>query len=198
MGPIYVDFDDVLSESTRAFIRILEREFGRRVDYDQVVFFDLKKSFGLTQSEFEYFFEVIHRPDELLSFKPVKGAITVLSAWSDRGYEIFVVTGRLTSAYEASLEWLSKHRVPYHDFILVDKYGRENVGDRTPVSMNAFSRMKFCLAIEDSAKMAQFLSIQMGVPVALLNRPWNRAADLNGHITRYDTWLEISRENGAF
>jgi hypothetical protein len=44
---IYVDFDDVLCETARALVALLQSHFGRTVAFDDVISFDLAVSFGL-------------------------------------------------------------------------------------------------------------------------------------------------------
>ena len=73
--PIYVDMDDVLCETARGFVSLLEREFGRRVSFDQIHDFDLGVSFGLDPVELERFFEIAHRPELLTDLDPLPGAI---------------------------------------------------------------------------------------------------------------------------
>lgn len=194
MLPIYVDFDDVLSDTTCAFLEILQREFGKRVNFEDIFSFDLKASFNLTDSEYEDFFDRVHQADVIMSFAPMEGAIAALKGWAKRGYQIAIVTGRLTSAHDASLDWLAKHDVPYHSFTMVDKYSRGNTDPKIAVSMESFSEMKFSLAVEDSANMALHLSDKMGIPVALIDRPWNRRADLNHRIRRYTSWYDIQND----
>ncbi|MHC4270904.1 MAG: 5' nucleotidase, NT5C type [Planctomycetota bacterium] len=194
MLPIYVDFDDVLADTTKSFLKILEREFGKRVNFEDIFSFDLKASFDLSDSEFELFFQRVHQPEVIREFAPIEGAVGVLEEWIELGYQISIVTGRLTCAYEASLDWLSKHNVPYHSFMMVDKYSRENINTKIAVSMEEFSEMQFSLAIEDSAKMALHLSQKMGIPVALIDRPWNRRANLNHKINRYTSWYDIQND----
>jgi len=194
MSPIYVDFDDVLSDTTSAFLKILKREFGKRVNFEDIFSFDLKASFNLTDSEYEHFFHRVHQADVIMSFSPMEGAIGALEAWIKLGYQISIVTGRLTSAHEASLDWLAEHRVPYHSFTMVDKYSRENNDSKLSISMEEFSQLKFSLAVEDSATMALHLSQKMGIPVALMDRPWNRMVDLNHNLKRYASWSEIHQD----
>jgi len=194
MLPIYVDFDDVLSDTTSAFLKILKCEFGRSVNFDDIFSFDLKASFNLTDSEYESFFDRVHQADVIMSFAPMEGAIGALEAWVKRDYQISIVTGRLTSAHAASLDWLAKQNVPYHSFTMVDKYSRGNTDPKIAVSMEEFSEMKFSLAIEDSATMALHLSQQMGIPVALIDRPWNRRTNMNPKISRYTSWYDIQND----
>ncbi|MGD2184496.1 MAG: bifunctional metallophosphatase/5'-nucleotidase [Desulfobacterales bacterium] len=194
MSPIYVDFDDVLSDTTRTFLKILKLEYGKSVNFEDIFSFDLKASFNLTESEYAHFFQRVHQPDVIMAFPPVDGAIGTLENWVNLGYQISIVTGRLTSAYEASLGWLAKHNVPYHSFTMVDKYSRENIYTQMAISMQEFSEMQFSFAVEDSATMALHLSQKMGIPVALMDRPWNRSINLNYKINRYKSWPDIRND----
>ncbi len=194
MLPIYVDLDDVLSETTQACSELLKREYGREVRFEQITSFNLQEAFGLTQREYDYFFELIHRPEEILRFEPVDGAIEVLTNWAARGYEIVIVTGRLTSTYESSLEWLHSHKVPYDSFIMVDKYSRPDTDHRIAISMDELPEKKFSLAVEDSLFMAEYISQTMDTRVALYDRPWNRAQSIFDKIERCATWNRIGRQ----
>ncbi|MBT4639454.1 MAG: bifunctional metallophosphatase/5'-nucleotidase [Deltaproteobacteria bacterium] len=191
MLPIYVDMDDVIASTVKAFIEIVKREFGKTVTHEQITDFDLKKSFQLTQSEYEHLFEVAHRPDEILAMDVIDGAIEVLTSWSDKGHPISIVTGRLTSTYDASLEWLSKHEVPFDSFIIVDKYSRPGMDDNIAITLDQLSGMAFELAVEDSAAMAAFLANDMDTPVALLDRPWNREINSKPNLKRYSDWQDL-------
>ncbi|MBR6473847.1 MAG: 2-dehydropantoate 2-reductase, partial [Lachnospiraceae bacterium] len=66
---IYVDFDDCICETARAFTGIVERMFGITVPYEKVRFFNLKDSFGLTDREYEQLMIEGHRPEVLWSFE---------------------------------------------------------------------------------------------------------------------------------
>lgn len=191
MHPIYIDMDDVIAATVKSFIAIVEREFGRSVTNDQITDFDLKKSFDLSQSEYEHLFEVAHRPEEILGMDTIDGALETLTIWSEKGFRISIVTGRLTSTWESSLEWLSNHRVPYDEFTIVDKYDRPEMDPKIAISKEQLTSMSFSLAVEDSAAMAAFLSNHMDTPTALLDRPWNQDIDLNPNLTRYSNWQEL-------
>jgi uncharacterized HAD superfamily protein len=194
MLPIYVDFDDVLSETGQACVNIIEREFGRKIAFEDLHSFDLKISCRLTDKEYKRLFELLHEPEEILNYNPIDGAIDVLSAWADRGFDIAIVTGRPTTAHDVSIQWLNQHKVPYHSFIMVDKYYREKMDRRLAISMEELAQKRFSLAIEDSSKMAKFVSEEMDVPVALFDRPWNRHFSLNGNVKRFDAWPQIEQD----
>ena len=76
---IYVDFDDVLSETIVALADLHERMHDRRVDPNEVEHFDLSKSFGLDTDEIESFMERAEADDFIESITPTPGAAEVLS-----------------------------------------------------------------------------------------------------------------------
>ena len=195
---IYVDLDDVLSETARAFTGLLEQEFKKRVDFEEIFSFDLAQSFGLSVEELERFMRLVHLPEFLSALEPVDGAVDGLNELASLGYEIAVVTGRPPLTAEVSQAWLERHGVPYDRLTFVDKYGRGGFGaaDNSAITLDELTQSSFCFAVEDSSDMAAFLTAKMKVPVALLERPWNREAQFSDPqslalIKRYAHWPAI-------
>jgi uncharacterized HAD superfamily protein len=186
--------DDVVSKTTDTYARIVEQEFGKQVLFEQIVTFDLRKSFGLTDNEFHYFFDLIHQPDHLLGFDVVEGAVDALVTWASAGHCIEIVTGRPTSAFEVSLEWLEKHKIPFDSFTMVDKYNRPGADPAIAISKEDLRRRTYDLAVEDSREMALFLAKTMGVPVALYDRPWNTQPIHHEPVVRCASWQEIREQ----
>lgn len=54
MTSIYIDMDDVLSESNQTFLHRLEKELGKKMEYSQSTTFDLQESFDLSDDEYGY------------------------------------------------------------------------------------------------------------------------------------------------
>ncbi len=190
MPSVYVDFDDVLCYTTVHFLSILEREFGRHVPYEQVVDFDWGKWCGLQDEELSHLFAVAHEPDELLKIEPREGALSALKVMRTRGFECVVVTGRPSTAFEASLAWLKRHGILHAGLMIVDKYGRYP-GVEGCVGLRELAAREFCFAVEDSLEVAGFLAEQMSVPVALIDCPWNRRDSGHKLITRHRDWASI-------
>lgn len=189
---IYVDMDDVLCEAARHFLAIVEREFGKKIEYEQLSDFDVGRSCGLRPEERDELYRIVHRPDELLSMAPIEEAQPVLRRWQEAGFEIAIVTGRPPDAYEPSVEWLAKHRIPYSSFTVVDKYARFATERTTAISLRELSTRRFCWAVEDSLPMAEYLAGQMQLPVALIDRPWNRTDAALAQVGRYTDWPAIA------
>lgn len=183
--------DDVLSESNQIFLSVLEREFGKKVDYSQIKTFDLQKSFGLSDEEYSLFFDCIHTPEEMIKHTPVPGAKQTLRLWHEKGYKISILTGRPLHTLDISLEWLERNEFIHDSFSIVNKYGRPSSEGNMSMSLQTLSAQFFDLAVEDSAHMAHFLSEKMGVKVALIDRPWNRDISFNKDVYRCADWNDV-------
>lgn len=196
---IYVDMDDVLCETCRGFLDLLEQEFGRRVNYAEVTDFDLGRSFSMTAAEIERFMTRAHEPDILATFAPLPGAADTLAAWSDQGYRIAVLTGRPPGTRAATVDWLVRHAVVHDSLHFVDKYGRlaEDVAAGRALTLDDLAGRRFSLAVEDSGATAAFLAANQVAPVALLDRPWNRSHGGAG-IRRISGWEELARLGPRF
>lgn len=195
---IYVDLDDVLAETGRAFLQVLEAEFGKQVDWDEIHDYDLGVSLGLSDEALTEFMHAVHRPDVLSSVVPMAGALAALEAWVDAGYDIEVVTGRPGATRELSRKWLQEKGMPHHSLIHVDKYAWEEelLGTSSGVPLVRLAGNGYRLAVEDSAEVAIHLTEILDAPVVVLDRPWNRRRldehdDADGRIVRCKSWEEI-------
>jgi uncharacterized HAD superfamily protein len=180
-GRIYVDLDDVLAQTIHALVALLERHFARHVEIEEVVHFDLGRSFGLAPDELAEFMRLVHQPQVLGALEPSPGAAPALASWVERGYAIAVMTGRPPSAAPVSRRWRPDWAGP--------------AGRALP--LDVIAGLGFALAVEDSLEVAALLAERCGVPVALMDRPWNR--DLSGlspaaraGIVRCHGWAELA------
>ena len=204
-GPqaIYVDIDDVLSHTIESLIDLLDRVHGRRVAVDEVAEFDLQESFDLDASEIVRFMDHAHADEVIESILPVEGGAAVLGDWRAAGYDVNLVTGRPPSTRDSSARWLERHGFPHSDLHFLDKYGRPGWNDSGLPALHPdeLAQFGFVLAVEDSLSMAARLVNELGIEVALVDRPWNR--DVSGvdggvlrRITRCVGWGEIGDRFG--
>lgn len=195
MPRIYVDFDDVLCETARGLAELLQAEWGKRVAYEEIRWFDLGRSFGLTERETARLLDAGHRPEILGSFRPTPGAQETLWQWRARGCEICIVTGRPPATAGASRAWLDAHAMPYDRLFFVDKYRRLPPGPDL-LTLDALAGMEFAFAVDDAPAMLEFLVVSMPMPVLIYDRPWNSgfAPPTNGRlVARCRSWEEIGR-----
>jgi uncharacterized HAD superfamily protein len=191
---IYVDMDDVLCETCRGFLKLLQSEFNRCVAYEDVKEFDLSKSFSMNFDEIEKFMERAHHPDILAALIPLPGAIEAIQNWVDSDYKIDIMTGRPPSTRVYTEKWLKRHEVDYNSLNFVDKYGRREFDSSfcEALTLADLAEKRFCLAVEDSAATAGFLAENEVAPVVLIDRPWNRIV-VNDDIRRMTDWQELAR-----
>jgi uncharacterized HAD superfamily protein len=189
---IYVDMDDVLCETARGFLTLLNSSWDRAVEFDQIVSFDLGRSFDLSRAELERFMREAHEEDLLIDLAPLPGALEALGEWVREGYVVDVVTGRPPSTEPVSRAWLERHDVPFESLTFLAKYSNPHAEEdlRRAKPLSALAAGEYCLAVEDSRDMAHFLAAELGLDVALLDRPWNRDGEkaLPDSVVRCSGW----------
>ncbi len=193
---IYVDFDDCLCETGRAFSSLAADLFGIRVPYEGMRFFNLQKAFGLTDEQYDRLLVKGHEPELLLSFEETPGAPETLRDWLARGHSVSVVTGRPFSSYEPSRAWLDRHGLRDVPLYCLDKYGRENFlrGSAFSLTLEDYYKMRFDFAVEDSPLAFRFFSHLPDLRVLVFDRPWNREADFpDSRFRRCFNWESVRK-----
>lgn len=191
---IYIDFDDVICETASYFTKLAKELFGVEVPYNQVQFFNLQKSFELTDSQYDELMRAGHFPENLLSYTETEGASKTINKWLDVGHDISIITGRPYDSYEPSRCWLDEHGLDRVPLFCVDKYGREIFNQECTYSMTLSDlySMDFDFAVEDSPSAFEHLLHFDNCTVAIFERPWNRGVEMiNDRFVRCANWQEI-------
>ncbi len=187
----YVDFDDCLCETARAFTDIAKRLFDKDVTYEEMKYFDLKKTFELNDEEYEQLMAEGHRSDVLIGYEETSGVSRVLNEWIDAGHEVFIITGRPYSTYEISRKWLDEHGLERAKLYFLNKYGRDFFykDSEFNLELEDFYRMKFDYAVEDSPMAFKYLEHFPELKVMVFDRPWNRESEFPGdNFVRATSW----------
>ena len=180
---IYVDFDDCLCETGRAFSKLALEMFNKHVPYDQIHYFELNRSFDLDA-------------EQLLSYDATPGAAETINEWISCGHEVSIITGRPSSAYEPSRKWLDEHGLKHARLYCLNKYGRDHFikNSNSTLELENYYRMKFDYAVEDSPKAFRFFEHLPELKVLVFDRPWNRGCAFpNGNYQRCTDWESICR-----
>ena len=191
---IYVDFDDCLCETGRAFSKLAAELFGKNVPYRNMSFFEMDKTFGLNDAQYEQLMIRGHRPEVLLSYEETPGASTVINEWISCGHAVSIITGRPFSAYEPSRQWLDNHGLQKARLYCLNKYGRDSfiINSDFSLELEDYYRMKFDFAVEDSPKAFKFFDHLPELRVLVFDRPWNRNFVFpNGKYARCFDWETI-------
>ena len=187
---IYVDFDDCLCETGRHFSGLVAALFGKHVPYEDMRYFELQKSFSLTDEQFEQLMIEGHRPEMLLSYEETPGASGTVNSWIDRGYQVSVITGRPSAAYEPSREWLDLHGLERARLYCLNKYGRDSFmkNGEFNLEIEDYLKMHFDYAVEDSPNAFRFFGHLPELKVMVYDRPWNQACAFprQGYIRCFD------------
>lgn len=179
---IYVDFDDCLCETARNFSVLVKDLFGKDVPYEKIRYFDLQKTFSLTDEQFEEMMMKAHSPEALLSYEETPGAIKVVQSWMDEGHDVSIITGRPYSAYEPSREWLDRHSLERVKLYCLNKYGRDSFIKNSDFSLEIedYYKMHFDVAVEDSPAAFRFFEHLPKLKVMVYDRPWNQESEFPG------------------
>lgn len=191
---IYIDFDDVICETAKSFCQIADRLFGIKKPYNEVHFFNLQQSFGLTDDQYDALMKEGHLPEILLSYEETDGASISINRIVDAGHDVKIITGRPFDSYEPSRQWLDNHNLSRLPLFCVDKYGREifNQNSTFNMTLNDLYAMSFDLAIEDSPAAFKHLEHFGNCKVAVFDRPWNKDAILpSDNYIRVKNWDQI-------
>ncbi|MCR5356619.1 MAG: 2-dehydropantoate 2-reductase [Lachnospiraceae bacterium] len=179
---IYVDFDDCLCETARHFSGFVAELFGKDIPYENIKYFNLQKSFSLTDEQYEIMMIKAHSPEVLLSYEETPGAVDTVNGWIDSGYDVSVITGRPYSAYAASRKWLDEHGLFRARLYCLNKYGRDSFIKNSDFSLELedYRKMHFDYAVEDSPSAFKFFDHLPELKVMVYDRPWNRECELPG------------------
>lgn len=192
---IYIDFDDVICETAQHFTTLAKELFGVDVPYQEVQFFNLQKSFDLSDAQYDRLMKAGHLPEHLLNYEETSGASETINKWVDEGHEVFIITGRPFDSYEPSRKWLDEHHLERVPLFCVDKYGRElfNQDCTYNMTLEQLYSMTFDFAIEDSPAAFEHVLHFAHCKVAVFCRPWNCGAELpNDNFVRCKGWKEIN------
>jgi hypothetical protein len=191
---IYVDFDDCLCETAKSFSELVVGLFDIHVPYENMKYFNLQKTFSLTDDQYEHMMIEGHKPEVLLSYDETPGASTTINSWIDKGIDVSIITGRPASAYEPSRQWLDEHDLDRVNLFCLDKYGRDNFikGSSFTLKLEDYYKMHFDYAVEDSPMAFGFFSHLPELKVLVYDRPWNRDCEFpEGDFRRCNDWETI-------
>lgn len=180
MKKVAFDMDDCLTETWRSIIDLVEAEFGLSLKEPEE--FYITSSYLTPEQERHFWQKYLthiyqHSP-------PREGAREVLRRLEQKGYEIYILTARMT--YDERIEpltreWFSRFDIPFHH-----------------LHLDAGTKAHLCkqwgipLMVEDNTRNSEILSKE-GIQVLLLDQPYNRHYRGEG-VRRVHSWLEIEEE----
>lgn len=117
-------------------------------------------------------------------FEPIPEASKYIKMLRDKGYEIYIISGRDNGEYsnprKMTEEWLAKYDIPYDKLFLTNAY---NVHDKTEICL----KNNIPILIDDSLKNC-IDAYKFGLYPIIMDMPFNRD---NDYIKRAHSWEEI-------
>lgn len=196
---IYIDFDDCLCETAKYFSRFVKELYGLDIPYERIKYFNLQQSFSLTDEQYDKMMILGHKPEVLLSYEETSGAVETINSWIDKGHEISIITGRPSSAYDASRLWLNQHGLERVKLFCLNKYGRDTFIKNSgfTLELDEYYKMHFDYAIEDSPAAFKFFEHLPELKVMVFDRPWNQDCEFPGtNFKRCFDWKMIRESVG--
>ena len=193
---LYVDFDDVLSETAWSLSRLVKEMFGRDVPYEQIRVFNLQIAFSLNDAEIAALMRMAHCESFLAGMPDTPGAVEGVRNLMEAGHEVTVVTGRPACSHAGSVAWLARFGLSDLPLLHVDKYGRAAAAPQLPgqpetQTKEDLARMDFDIAIDDSPDALALLADRQTCRVFVYDRPWNQTYRQAPNMIRVYSWREI-------
>ncbi|MDJ0621543.1 MAG: HAD hydrolase-like protein [Desulfocapsaceae bacterium] len=188
---LYIDLDDVLCDTAGAYLRLIKQEFNLDIAFEDVFSFDLKRSFGLSDEQNKHMFKLAHSKEFVLELEVIDGVQKILVDLHNKGIKLAIVTGRHTSAYLSTQQWLDSQAIPFDSLVMVDKYGWPETNPAIAVSLDQLDLTRYTMCIEDNPDMVAYLSDIHGKQVLLFDRPWNREIQESQQVRRFSSWKEL-------
>ena len=181
---IGVDIDNVLSNFSEELLReyiIHDKEINGNGIVNKNEY--IRKKFNWTDEEEKKFYkENIERISTNL--KPIKKCAKYIRKLKERGFEIYIVTGRengdYSDPYNMTVNWLKKYNIYYDKIFFVNA---KNNHSKTEVCLEN----NISIMIDDSKRLCLDM-IKHGITTFIIDTPYNKGVD--GSV-RVHNWKEI-------
>lgn len=184
---IGVDFDDVIFDLHGPFVDFVNKKKGTSVAHHEITAFNIEDVWqDVTSEEAQLLFHEFGESEEYNVCLPVEGALEHLIPLAEQN-DVYVITARPGTTRERTESWFLRH---FPNIVKAFHFTRQ---DRlTGVSRKKSEICKEIgveIFIDDSMENAVDIS-SVGIPVLLLNAPWNQG-ELPPLVTRVNSWNEI-------
>lgn len=182
---IGIDFDDVLMDFTPGFVTFMSKRLGKTFVKEDFKVFHFWETFGLSKEEAVAICEEYYLTDEHLENPPLSGRREALQKLTN--FSLQVVTARPSFTEEMTTSWSTRHFES-----LIEKFHFTNAfkSDQA-VSKGTLARdLNMSYFIDDAPHNALDVASH-GIPVFLVDTPWNKSMEDHVLITRVTSWDEI-------
>lgn len=179
-----IDFDDVLCETTRAFLDFNKYKYGFEVSYEDVGV-DVYKALGISETEeIKRWSEFFDAP-EFCYLIPVVGMIEALQKLKDE-YKLIILTARAKEWHAQIPTWIERY-VPgiFEEIVFTADLDTENK------AKGGFCKNRDIYALVDDEPEQVRSCVECGVRVFVFDRPWNK--EVSREAIRIKSFSEIMK-----
>ncbi len=183
------DLDDVILNFMESFREFHNENYGTEHAFEEYTDFYLENILGCSKEEIVKRVDIFYNSHEHKNAEPIHGAIEVLKKLSEK-YELIIITAKPEELREQTIFWLNTH-LPniFSDIVFTNHFQGEglkrNKGDVClELGIEAF--------VDDAIHNAESVA-SVGIPVLLLDTPWNKKFKETELIKRVQNWEEIEQ-----
>ena len=181
---IGVDIDDVLVETMPAYLHAFEERFGRAVPLAQASWDPFERFPDIPSEARLAFFDGLRRSRFMFTRPVLPDAPPAVRALVAAGHTLVIVSGRPQNHLDETEAMLERMGIRDCFAEIVHRDG-ETIPD---YKRRAAGALGLDVLVEDEFPAARAVA-QAGVPVLLMDRPWNQGA-LPPRIVRVASWAE--------
>ncbi|WYP27958.1 hypothetical protein NSQ54_07680 [Alkalihalobacillus sp. FSL W8-0930] len=172
---IGLDIDGTVTDPA-AFVPALNQSFGKNLTLDDLTSYDLTGVLGITRDEFTTWMKT-NEATIYANVKMAEHAKVVLEKWQ-QSFELYYVTARGSYLEEVTRAWFESNSVPNHHIELLGQHNK----------IDSVTEHQLDLFLEDKHDNAVDIATHCGIPVLLLDTPYNQGHDPEG-VIRVKDWL---------
>lgn len=182
---IGIDFDDVLMDFTPGFLSFFSKKLGKDFVKEDVKVFRFWETFQLSKEEAVAICEEYYLTEEHSKNPPLRGTKEALQKLSN--FSLQVITARPPFTEEVTTSWSAQH---FENMIEKFHFTNAFKSDQA-VSKGTLARnLGMSYFIDDAPHNALDVARE-GIPVFLVDTPWNKNMESHELITRVTSWDEI-------
>lgn len=183
---IGVDLDDVLFNLCDSLQDWHNERFDTNFKKKDINTYFVEEVWGCTQDDVRVMIAEFYNHESHFQTLPMAGAIEAIERLS-KEHTLFVVTARPKKFEESTLKWINKH--------FPNMFQEVCFSDNPTHDLSKQKKSDICkqlgieVFIDDAIHNAEDIA-DAGIPVLLLDMPWNRT-EVEHPITRVHSWEEI-------
>lgn len=186
---IGIDLDDVLIEFIEALCLWHNTQYGTSQTKADFYSYEFDRIWGCTKEEAVFRVRAFYRSQEHANTSPTKGAVSALHSLKKEA--LHIITARPPMAREPSMVLIEKNfQMALHGVHFTGEDDVQKFCHRSTNKSGICKTLGIEVLIDDSLVHAKGVAME-GIPVLLVNAPWNQVAELPSNIERVFSWNEI-------